>query len=224
MSLNSRTIAKILREHFTGEIPIIKNIYEHIEFMSSLKTELEKITGVEVSTGSSWDMRECHFSVKGEFSKYGDSFTIQFNQKNELIIDNYRDSATIYQIEQIYSFIDRLKLEPENIKGRRLKTEKINKLKKQAILAKMKEIAKEDQFDFYTTEYKTKLKMIVRVEGGKLLEIDIPYGKFQEILKDLRSFIMTVRELQKSGISFKLKPDSNDGYGWIRHTSVRNAP
>ncbi|MEN8216487.1 MAG: hypothetical protein ABFS56_08940 [Pseudomonadota bacterium] len=220
MSLNSRTIAKILREHFTGEIPIIKNIYGHKEFISSLKSELEKITGVEISTfsSSSWDNtpeRECHFSVKGEFSKYGDSFTIQFNQENELIIDNYRDSATIYQIEQIYTFIDRLKLEHENIKGRRLKTEKLNKLKKQAILAKMKEIAKEDQFDFYTTEYKTKLKIIIRVEGGKLLEVDIPYGKFQEILKDLRSLIMTVRELQKSGIIFKLKPDSGDGYGWI---------
>jgi len=213
MSLNSKTIAKILREHFTGEIPIIKNIYGHIEFMSSLKSELEKITGVEVSTGSSWDnARECHFSVKGEFSKYGDSFTIKFNQENELIIDNYRDSATIYQIEQIYTFIDRLKLEHENIKGRRLKTEKLNKLKKQAILAKLKEIAKEDQFDFYTTEYKTKLKITIRVEGGKLLEVDIPYGKFQEILKDLRSFIMTVRELQKSGITFRLKPDSGDGY------------
>jgi hypothetical protein len=220
MSLNSRTIAKILREHFTGETPIIKNIYEHKEFMSSLKFELKKITGVEVSTGSYWDSkRECHFSVKGEFSKYGDSFTIKFNQENELVIDNYRDSATIYQIEQIYTFIDRLKLEHENLKGRRLKTEKVNKLKKQAILAKMKEIAKEDQFDFYTTEYKTKLKIIIRVEGGKLLEVDIPYGKFQEILKDLRSFIMTVRELQKSGITFKLKPDSGDGYGWIIHNS-----
>ncbi len=206
MSINSRTIAKILREHFTGNTPIIKKGFEHTAFISSIKQQLKKINDVELSSYSSHDSeRKCLFSVMGEFSKYGDSFTIEFNQANELIIDNYSNNAKIYKIEQIYTFIEKLKLEHENIKVRRLKTEKINKLKQHAIVAKINEIAQEDQFDFYTLEYKTKVKLMVTVEGGKVLEVDIPYGKFQDILKDLRSFIMTVRELQKSGITFKLK-------------------
>ncbi len=212
MSINSRTIAKILREHFTGETPIIKNEFDQKEFISQLKSQLEKIKGVTISPyyRSSWDdvqpERMCHFSVEDESNFYDyDSLTLKFNQDNKLVISNYSHTAIVYQIEQIETFIDKLKLEHENKKGHKIKKEKINNLKQQAIIGKLKEFAKEDQFDFYTIEYQRKLKVIIRINGGKKVEIDVPYQDFQNTLKNMRSIIQTLNEMQKSGITFRLR-------------------
>jgi len=227
MSLHSRTIAKALREHFTGDIPVMKAPLEHKKMMASIKSQLEKTTGITLSTYYSHrdndPDRLCRFEVSDdEFRFYNsDSFAIKFNENNELIIEHYSAQAMVYQIEQVYTFIDRLKVEYKNKKARQLKREKINKLKQQAIVAKVKEIAKEDQFDFYVREYSIKLKLTVRIEEGKIVEFDIPYNQFQDILKDLRSVIQDIRELQKSGISFKILNDSGRGYyGWITPDSL----
>jgi len=221
-------MAKILREHFIGETPVIKNVPEHKAFISSLKSDLEKIKGVDISSYYSSRDKDpdtvCRFSVQEEDDRFryyrSDSFTIKFSQENELLIKHYSDNTIVYQVEQIYAFIDKLKVAYGEKKALRLKKEKINSLKQQAIIAKVKEIAKEDRFDFYTREYERKLKLGIRLEGG-IIEVDIPYKEFQEMLKDLRSFIHNVRELQKSGFTFKLKADSGHrGYGWITHDSL----
>ena len=194
---------------------------------NAARKQLEKTTGITLSTYYSHrdndPDRLCRFEVSDdEFRFYNsDSFAIKFNENNELIIEHYSAQAMVYQIEQVYTFIDRLKVEYKNKKARQLKREKINKLKQQAIVAKVKEIAKEDQFDFYVREYSIKLKLTVRIEEGKIVEFDIPYNQFQDILKDLRSVIQDIRELQKSGISFKILNDSGRGYyGWITPDSL----
>ncbi|MEN8218340.1 MAG: hypothetical protein ABFS56_18620 [Pseudomonadota bacterium] len=223
MSLNSRTIAKILQEHFTGKTPIIKNAFEHQTIITSIKSQIEKIKGIEIpSYSNKAPKQECSFLIKNESSMYGyESFTIKFNQTNELIITNYWNNAIVYQIEQIYTFIDRLKQEYDNKNARQLKKEKIKKLKQLAIIGNIKKIAKEDKFDFSTREYATKLKLIVQIESGKIIEVDIPYSQFQDTLKELRSLIQTVRELQKSGITFRLKSGSGyKHYSWITHESL----
>jgi transcription antitermination factor NusG len=226
--LNFRTVAKILRENFTGETPIIKTASEQKGFISSLKTELKQIKGVNISFYKAFRDDEpdrlCHVSIRPESSRSyeQDSFTIKFNQQDELLVEHYRDSfAIVYQVEQIYSFVERLKSEYEKKQARRLKTKKINKLKQQAIIAKIKEIAKKDQFDFHILEYERKLKLSVRIEDGRIVEVDIPYSQFQEILKELRSLIQTLRELQQLGITFKLKYESKyRSFGWITHDSL----
>ncbi|MEN8218339.1 MAG: hypothetical protein ABFS56_18615 [Pseudomonadota bacterium] len=227
MSLNSRSIAKILREHFTGETPLIKNAFEHQAFISSLQSEIEKIKGIEKhSFYRSFKDNEpepnCYFSIRDDSCFYSyNSFTIKFNQSNELIITHNRNRANVYQIEQIYTFIDRIKQEYDNKNARKLKKEKINKLKQLAIIGNIKKIAKEDKFDFYTQEYATKLKLIVQIESGKIIEIDIPYSQFQDTLKELRSLIQSTRELQKSGLTFRLKSRTGyKHYSWVTHESL----
>ncbi|RKZ51520.1 MAG: hypothetical protein DRR16_05100 [Candidatus Parabeggiatoa sp. nov. 3] len=214
MSLHPKTVAKALQEHFTGDIPVMKAPIAHKKLMTSIKSQLEKSKGIIISIYYSRRDNEpdklCHFEVSDKEDGYynSDSFTLKFNENNELMIKHFSSRAMVYQIEQIYTFIDRLKVEYQKKKARQLKREKINKLKQQAIVAKVKEIAKEDRFEFSVREYSIKLKLTVRIEGGKIVEFDIPYNKFQEVLKDLRSVIQDIRELQKSGISFKIRNDS----------------
>jgi len=228
MSLNYRTIAKVLREHFVGDTPITKNASEQKKFISFLKSELKKIPDISLphhySSYGENPKYICHFSLQDKSTRYGyggNSFTIQFSQDNNLIIKHYDDTANIYQVEQIYSFLDKLKLKLEERRERRLKREKVKSLKRQAITAKIKEIAKEDEFDFYIREYDMKMKLIVRIEDAKILEVDIPYGKFQDILKNVRSIVQDIRKLQKSGITFRLKSISKYyGHAWITHESL----
>jgi hypothetical protein len=220
-------MAKILREHFVGETPVVTNISEQKALIASLKSKLKQIKNVDISTYHHYrDEQEsdlsCSFSIseKESYRFYSSSFTLKFNQQNELILSYYNEPTFVYELEQVYSFIERLKEEYENKNARGLRRKKINQLKQHAIIAKIKEIAKEEQFDFYTQEYQRKLKLTVRIEGG-IVEVDIPYKQFQDVLKELRSLLQTIKEIRKSGIHFKLKSDLNHrGYGWITHDSL----
>jgi hypothetical protein len=228
MSLHSRTIAKVFREHFTGDnLPVMKSPCEQKKLIALLKSQLEKTKGIIISVFySHYDNdpdKVCRFEICDEKHDYysRDIFSLKFNEHNELIIAHYSLEAIVYNLDQIYTFIDRLKEEYQKKKSRQLKREKINKLKKQAIVAKVKEIAKEDAFDFFVREYSIKLKLTVRIEGGKIVEFDIPYNQFQDILKELRSVIQDIRALQKSGINFKILNGAGKGYyAWITHDSL----
>lgn len=230
MSLNTRTIAKLLREHFIGETPLVKEESQQKTFISSLKLKLKNIKGVETSYyHSNLDNdpdKLCYFSVHGdeEFRYYWhDSFIVKFNPDNILIIERHYDhdnSVKVYQVEQIDSFIEELKDRYDKQKMLRLKKQKINTLKQQAIIAKVKEFAKEDQFDFRTQGYGTKLKLMIRIEERQVVEIDVPYKEFQEVLKEVRSIVQSIRELQKSGLTFRLKSNSGGHRGWITHDTL----
>jgi hypothetical protein len=222
-------MGKLLREHFTGEFPIfMKTTSEQKILISQIKAELKKIQAVRLSDhyyfSHDKDREETilRFTLEDDLHRYYRpycSLTLKFGEDDHcLIIEDSPRRALVYQVEQIYSFIDKLKAEFDQKKAQAHKTEKINNLKQQAIIARIKEIAKEDKFEFATTwrEYQNKLKVMVRLEGGILMEVDIPYNGFQEVLKNLRPLIRNVNELQKLGISFKIKSDSGySGHGWI---------
>jgi hypothetical protein len=228
-SIHPSTMGKLLREHFTGEFPIsIKTTSEQEQLISRIKAELKKLQAVRLSdsyyVSHDKEREECslRFALEDDLHRYYRpycSLTLKFSEDDHcLIIEDSPRRALVYQVEQIYSFINKLKAEFDQKKAQAHKTEKINNLKQQAIIARIKEIAKEDKFEFATTwrEYQNKLKVMVRLEGSILLEVDIPYSGFQEALKNLRPLIRNVNELQKLGISFKIKSDSGySGHGWI---------
>lgn len=230
--IHSNTLGKILRKHFTGEIPITKPASEQRELISQIKASLEKIPGISMASyyhfprDKELEERSLLFSLQDESRSFYRSYcslSLRFDDNGHLMIEHSPHRMKVYQLEQIYSLIDRLKEELHHKKAQAHKTEKINSLKQQAIVAKIKEIAKEDHFDFATTwrEYLNKIKILIRLEGGIVLEVDIPYNNFQEILKGLRPLIQNVRDLQKLGITFKIKADA--GYsnsGWITHDSL----
>jgi hypothetical protein len=154
------------------------------------------------------------------FSQYSfDRAVLKFNDQDELIIEERWDliSTPVYHLEQIYTFADKVKRESEKLeaislkrqekrKVEVLKKEKIKALKLKAIVAKIKEIAREDKFEFYIDKhYATKVKLVVRLAEKEKIEIDIPYNKFQDAVKNLRVTIQTLKDLHSSGITFKIR-------------------
>jgi hypothetical protein len=156
----------------------------------------------------------CCFKIISSSKYYCDQeFGLVFGEQNELIIQDRRwlDSP-VYHLQQIYTLSDKMKLEYKRLEknylkreGVRLKKQKVKDLKHQAIIAKINQIAKEDKLKFSVIEYTNKVKLIICLAHAEEMVIDIPYDKFQETLKNLRTTIQTIRELRESGITFEIR-------------------
>jgi hypothetical protein len=72
-------------------------------------------------------------------------------------------------------------------------------------MAKMREIAREDKLEFITKEMKSQLRFTVKLAEKEMLEIDIPYKNFQNVLMQVRSAIKTIRELRQNGVILWIK-------------------
>lgn len=229
MSLNRKTVTKILNELFIGQTPIVFKGDEQKEFISKIKKELDTIDLVSVrpqphySSSKEHDRDKiCSFSIDDTSLtySYGDFFSLKFNEKGELLLEYENATWFVYNIEMLWSFINKMKSEYERKKAVKTKREKINKLKQHAIVAKIKEIAKEDEFDFAVREYDNKLKLFVRAQKT-VAELDIPFHKFQEILTVLRSFVGAIKELNKVGIDFKISTRASGGFlTWIKYEDL----
>lgn len=229
-SIHPQTMAKLLREHFTGDILPTYPFGEQKTLISQIKANVEKHPGIRVrpdyrySPDKDREERILHFCLEDQAYFYHPfcAVTLKFDTENHLIIEDLPHHALVYQLEQIDTFIDKLQEEFDKKKAHAHKKDKINNLKQQAIIARIKEIAKEDRFEFIPSRgYLNKLKVLIRMKGGILLEVDIPYNNFQEVLNQLRPLIHNVKELQKLGIAFKIKFDSGyKGRGWITPDNV----
>lgn len=215
--LHDSTIKKIFREHFRGETPITMPAGpEQIELLTELKNQLSTRTG-RVSSISVSMQSGCCFEIISSSPYYrNQGFCVRFNERNELVISTkfyWSINSPVYQFEQIYTLIeakmpveyDRLhKLRAEQTNNV-IKREKIKSLKHTAILATIHEIAKEDKFEFRIHEYENKVKLIIRLTKTQQLEIDIPYSRFQETLKNLRDTIQQIRGYYELGLTFRVR-------------------
>jgi len=248
ISLHTRTLKKILQEHFKGETPIVRyDFKEQNQFLAAIKEKLRMMDGFELSEEERFYPRffasefkeTCLFTIHSS-SKYYSSqdFVLKFNDMNVFIINaNYNINSPVYDLEQIYTFSDKMESEYKRLdkiyvrtektreknkaerhkqkENNSIKRKKVKSLKEKAIFAKINEIAKEDKFEFYIEKYITKVKLMVRLTKTEQMEIDIPYGKFQEALQNLRVTIKTIQELRDSGIVFKIRRVSYRDTQWI---------
>lgn len=227
MSLASRTIARIFREHFTDTSSFVKTKEEQPECIAKIKKRLGEMDDVKSDSmtyhNHKQEVCEYRFTITRENAwGSGATFVVKFDQNDHLIIDNYGQNTPVGNMDLIYSFVEAIKLEHEKQQAKETKRAKIKKLKNQAIIAKLKEIAKEDRFDFRTREYNIKLKLYIRIAPGTVAEVDIPYSKFHNIMQNLRALIQTMRTLYASGITFRLKTRGRyeGNYDWISYESL----
>ncbi|RKZ82882.1 MAG: hypothetical protein DRR19_19950 [Candidatus Parabeggiatoa sp. nov. 1] len=219
--LHDSTIQKIFREHFKGEVPIVKSGSEKTVLISNVKPALSTNNGVEIKNPSSYYKYKnknpdeiCCFNIISSSKYYSDQeFGLRFNDQNEFIIeDRHWLNSPVYDLEQIYTLFDKMKLEYNRLETNylkreavRVKKQKVKGLKHQAIIAKINQIAKEDKFKFCVMKYVYKVKLVIYLAQAEEMAIDIPYEKFQETLKNLRATIQTIRELRESGVTFQIR-------------------
>ncbi|MDM8559756.1 hypothetical protein [Candidatus Parabeggiatoa sp. HSG14] len=246
-SLQTSTVKKIFREHFKGEVPIVKYDTEKKMLISEIEQKLRTMTGFVISDRyyryRSELNESCYFQVHSPSEHYEyPEFTVTFNEQNELIIKKWSGlNSKVYELEQIYTLFDKMtsefkrldanylknrsKSESEQVKreNEQIKRKKIKDLKHKAIIAKIHEIAKEDQLEFYIRKYITKVKLVIRLAESEKMEIDIPYSKFQEIMQNLRTMIQTIREFHKSGITLKMRRTGYRDPEWISYKDEQDS-
>jgi len=132
-----------------------------------------------------------------------------------------RSQAPISDIGEVVALAQAFLQRVEQQKARVVKRQKQRDLKQQAILAQVRKIAKEDQFDFATDVDSVKLKLIVRLSENDYFAIEIPFNRFKEVLPNLRTAIQALRQVYNSGVRFKTH--LKRGYrrsDWVRHQDL----
>ena len=99
---------------------------------------------------------------------------------------------------------------------------KVRDLLAQAILAQVKKVAKEERFEFMSETDAQKLKLFVKLSDEHAVVLHIPFKDFKKFLPQLRSVIVTLRQLYQNGIRFQIV-----GHGglpwrksWVTHENL----
>jgi len=132
-----------------------------------------------------------------------------------------RSLAPLSNIDEVVALARAFEQRVEQQQAKAAKREKQRNLKTQAILAQVRKMAKEDQFDFATETDTVKLKLIIRLSDSDDFAVMVPFNKFKEVLPKLRTSIQALRETYDSGVRFKT--NLKRGYrrsDWVRHQDL----
>lgn len=83
------------------------------------------------------------------------------------------------------------------------KQEKIKSLKRQAVMAQLRQIAAEERFAFYVETTTLLIRVGVRLDENQHLVISIPFSEFESILPLVREAVISLRTLHQHKIRFK---------------------
>jgi len=217
MSLTIAFIEKTMRETFTRSTPWRIAPDERESAKQQIKERLSRLNNIKVDQNPYYDhgygkpKRDvlCSFLVDdssgcGWRSDY--NFGLLLNPRQELTLGySYAKEAVVSNIAEIETFIAACQAQLDRQAALANKRQKVREFKTQAIIAQVKQIAAEDQFEFFTENDRVKLKLSVLLDKNKIIEINIPFSRFQEVLPKLRSIITSLREVYQQGVQFKMK-------------------
>ena len=83
------------------------------------------------------------------------------------------------------------------------KREKIKAIKRQAILAQLRQIAAEERFAFYLETTTLTIRVGVRLDDKNQLLLSIPFSQFETILPRVREAVVSLRALHQHKIRFR---------------------
>ncbi len=234
MGLQRSTIQKLLRENFPGTKPLVVAPTAREKLGTEIKSRLERFDGVD--TKDSGYLREgqkpryvCSFAVIDPEPKYHyhsrDSFYLQLDDASQLTIHEYHHSnrsALVSDLDEIVQFVRHYKERLERKRALQAKSGKVRELLSQAILAQVRKLAKEERFDFMSESDAQKLKLYVKLSDNHSIEMNIPFKEFKKILPELRSAILSLRQMYQSGIRFHVVGRRGLPWRktWVKHESL----
>lgn len=216
MSLSIASIQKIMRENFTGATPWRIAPDERESAKQQIKERLSRLNNLKVDQNPYYDRSSsknkkdvfCTFFIDDPSDGWGNyhNFGLFLNDRQELMLGHaYIEDAMVSSMAEIEAFIAVCQARLDRQVALANKRQKVREFKVQAIIAQVKQIAVEDQFEFFTENDMVKLKLSVRIDENQVIQINIPFNRFQEVLSKLRSIIASVREVYQQGVYFKIK-------------------
>jgi len=241
MSITSRSLQKLLRENISGESPLSIDPEQARKLAEDLLARVEPLAGAQRNDN-------CHYYYRFQGGSSADKPTKELcccvlleqssdrwyrnqthlhlvrspEQQLWVELGGERSPAPVSDISEVVALVQAFMQRVERQKAQAAKRQKQKDLKVQAILAQVRKIAKEDQFDFATEVDSIKLKLIIRLsDNDDYFAILIPFNQFKEVLPKLRTAIQALRETYDTGVRFTTR--LKRGYGrsnWIRHQDL----
>lgn len=235
MKLPRPTIRKLFREDFSAKSPIIIDRANLLRESKHWQSLLGQIEGVNVTRHpGDKDSRSktlCRFTIPephtdGQYWR-SDELRLEYDEESRLTIHSYRrresnQSAIVSDIDEIKTFVRNVLERYARRHAGAKKREKVRDFKSKAIIAQVKKLAKEEQFDFATTGDTVKLRLFVKLSRQDLMEISVPFKQFEKMLPKLRVTIQSLRDLYAEGLRFKIMPVGRLPWNieWIKHETL----
>ncbi|MCP4214036.1 MAG: hypothetical protein GY765_05225 [bacterium] len=221
--MQSRTLNKTCREFFLKHAPVYtESTAEQKSIINSLKEKIKekKEPGVSLDEtsrryyyGKEHDSETClslniGHPDSGWYDRAGIEIAFEKEDHRDKLCIKPRFEKHSYNFSgkaaDLMAFIDVVREKFREIENKKTKSEKIKKLKKSAILAGIKELAKKNKFNFYLEELRARLRLSVQIGEKGIVTMDISYSKFQQEMAKIEIVIANARELYQSGIVVKL--------------------
>ncbi len=213
MTLTRPSIRKLFREHFPGHEPLHVAAGERKAIAAALLRPFEGDPWVD--TRVSWVAPENRdrylhsFTLKDPDRGYyaEDLFHLMLDDRRRLLIKlSYGSlSAPVSSGEEIVAFVRECKRRLERRRALAKRREKVRGFRRAAMVAQLKEIAREQQFEFYTESSPVRVKLWIKLnEQQDAVEIHFRPKRYQEILPRLPEVIRSLKESYRAGVSFKV--------------------
>lgn len=221
------TIRKLLREHLPPGPALAADPEGSTTMFEAIGRRLEPLAGVvDVTQRRLWrdDARPIvvyEIQEPGDETYHWRSLSLEFsiNEQHELVLRTAGQTVPIADLGGLVTFVRACQAALQRRRAQTNKRQKLCHLKTQAIIARIKAIAKEDGFDFATRTDTVKVKLYVKLSARDVIEIQIPFKKFEQILPGLRTSIAAIRQLHADGIRFSIK-QSSPRLDWTDHKTL----
>jgi len=184
MSLPSPTIGKFLRENFSGDNPIVVKSEEREQWMDAIRKRLAGFANVDYTDKprykaySTPDERylgglNIHYPQE-EHRTYWNSngFNFELDVLDQLqICTGYpgQQLALISDLDELVNFVMVCNERLNRRAAKSNKREKVRDLKGHAVIAQIKNLAKEEKFDFDIQTDSVKVKLLVKLSPEECL-------------------------------------------------------
>ena len=229
MSMPDNTLRKLMQTYFTTQQALLIPEEERAQWEATIREQLSTIRDIGFELSYNYSSRYahddciCNFYIQDPDRESGSSsrrygfdhdkvkFRLLRNVKGELVIEHeYGGRASLVSsIEQLVGFIRACQVQLDRRYTKVQKKQKLRDLKEQAIIASVKQLAKEEQFSFYTKSNSIRMYLYVRLSARECLELQIPFNKFEDLFPQLRTIIQSARGLYEQGVKFKVKQNND---------------
>ncbi|MCU0285136.1 MAG: hypothetical protein MUF15_01940 [Acidobacteria bacterium] len=237
--MQSRTLNKITREFFSDYPPLyVESLSEQKKIIDGLKEKIKanKDIGIKIEEPMTYygqkeiDRERYLYLDIPNPHKHGSWYD---NARLAISFEKEKDKGKLYikpafenetynfsgKAADLFQFLNLILEKYKEIDNRKTKTDRIKKLKKGAVLARIKELAKKNQFNFNLEEFRNKLQLSIQIGENGIVTMDILYSKFQQEMGKIEDIVHASKVLGRSGIVTNLNFKSlNNAYKINRFT------
>lgn len=116
-----------------------------------------------------------------------------------------RERFFVPSLDALVALVDDLEVARERGEARDQKRAKVQKIQELALIARIKQIADEDGFEFATIRERQRIKLCVKMAKDEILVVRLSYRDGAQAIEVVRPLIAAARACREKGIAFNMK-------------------